>query len=222
MMKTRNINKMQYGTVIKGIENTTGSNNCFLNVILQSFHHLNSFRESFQINSYAHHHESNSSCLVCEIRVKPIQNLMLEYEYSDAPTLNIEKVRKALQTVCEIFAINSKACAVEAFEEILKYFHSTYENCIENCYAHDVFGFSFTEETFCSCNSSSGQIMSDFIIRAYTTELFQLAKNSKDDKLDILLGKSLASQSYLLPCAQCNKFIFTKKCLKSKPKVFFN
>jgi Ubiquitin carboxyl-terminal hydrolase len=60
---------MEYGTTIKGMENSTGSNNCFLNVILQSFWHLTSFRKNFQINSYGHTCEEAENCLICEIRV---------------------------------------------------------------------------------------------------------------------------------------------------------
>ena len=60
---------MEYGTKLKGLDNATGANNCFLNVILQSFWHLTSFRANFQINSYDHFHDTDVECLICEIRV---------------------------------------------------------------------------------------------------------------------------------------------------------
>ena len=63
------LGKMEYATHLKGLENETGSNNCFLNVIIQSFWHLTSFRTSFQLNSYDHSHSSVSLCLICELRV---------------------------------------------------------------------------------------------------------------------------------------------------------
>ena len=60
---------MEYGTKIKGIENSKGSNNCFLNVILQSFWHIASFRENFKIHSHDHCHDNQVDCLVCQTRV---------------------------------------------------------------------------------------------------------------------------------------------------------
>jgi hypothetical protein len=147
---------------------------------------------------------------------------MINYEYSDNSTVAVVGVRKALQAVNSSFNINSKACAVETFEEILKYFHKTYENCKNDCYSHNVFGYEFSEETSCECNESSEKSVSDYVIRAYIAELYQISQNSNKNELDILLGKSLASQSYSLPCSECKNFKFTKKKLISKPKVTKN
>ena len=83
---------------------------------------------------------------------------MIEYEYSDAQTISSIGIRKALQSVSNKFQINSKACAVEVFEEILKIFHNIYNNCNKDCYTHGVFGFEFTEEISCQCNNSYKEI----------------------------------------------------------------
>lgn len=60
---------MEYGTRSLGLENSTGSNNCFLNVVMQSFWHIPSFRSYFQVTSFHHEHENSGLCLICEIKV---------------------------------------------------------------------------------------------------------------------------------------------------------
>ena len=144
---------------------------------------------------------------------------MIDYEYSDTPSLNVSLVRKALQNLSQKFEVNSKACAVELFEEILKYFHESNNTCKNDCYAHGVFGFEFTEECTCDCNKLCGDSISDYLIRSYIVELYQIFQNTKIEKFDSLIGHSLSSQSYSFPCFNCNAFKFTKKTLKKKPKV---
>lgn len=145
---------------------------------------------------------------------------MIEYEYSDSPSISVDGVRSALLSVSHKFELNSKACAVEVFEDILKYFHEMTPKCSQDCYTHGVFGFEFTEEVSCKCDKTSGEVMSDYIIRSYLTELYQIAHNSKNPQFDVLLGQSLASQSFAMPCLNCTSFKFTKKILKKKPKIF--
>lgn len=89
---------------------------------------------------------------------------MLNFEYSENPTLSASKIRLALQAIssqARAFETNSTGCALEAFEEILKYLHIehiqyTDHNQIENedlscrpcsplCIAHTVFGTQIVE-----------------------------------------------------------------------------
>lgn len=60
---------MEFGTVIKGLDNGVGENNCFVNVIVQMFSHLQSFKNFFNMLSYEHPLHSDGTCLVCELRV---------------------------------------------------------------------------------------------------------------------------------------------------------
>jgi hypothetical protein len=129
-------------------------------------------------------------------------------------------VRKALQNLIPEFGSDSKACAVELFESILNYLHTISQECPSRCYAHHVFGYTYCDVVSCNCNSSAGENFSDFIIRSYVTELFQISQNSSITDLDMLLGMSLASQSRIWPCEQCGQMKFLKKVLLQKSKVF--
>lgn len=53
----------------KGILNSLGANNCFLNVIIQSFWHLYSFRTSMKEDNHSRNHPAGIFCLKCELRV---------------------------------------------------------------------------------------------------------------------------------------------------------
>lgn len=59
---------MEFGTVIKGLDNGIGENNCFVNVIVQMFSHLKSFKNFFSMLSYEHP-QHDAMCLICELRV---------------------------------------------------------------------------------------------------------------------------------------------------------
>lgn len=145
---------------------------------------------------------------------------MTNYEYSDTSIISVNKVREALECQSTAFSKNSQACAVEAFEEILKNFHTLSPSCKTMCYAHSVFGYEFCEEISCKCARAYGDKLSDYLIRAYVTELYQMSQNTKNQSLDELLGRSLASQSHVWPCTNCGKVKYTMKKLIKKPPVF--
>ena len=56
----------------KGLDNRFGENNCFLNVVIQSLWHLDSFRTKF-IDWDSHKHQEDNNCVHCSLKVKFFQ-----------------------------------------------------------------------------------------------------------------------------------------------------
>ena len=108
---------------------------------------------------------------------------------------------------------------MELFESLCEYFHSVSRVCPSHCYTHYVFGYEYCEETSCNCQQSFGDKLYDSIIRTYAAELFQFSQNLNESQLDLLIGRSLASQSHTWPCTSCGKIKFTKKLIMQIPKV---
>ncbi|TYZ69214.1 hypothetical protein PybrP1_011290, partial [[Pythium] brassicae (nom. inval.)] len=129
----------------KGLRNDAGANNCFLNVVIQSLWHVRSCRALISAGDHAVHHRcggdvtrasargltsssSSSSvasvasasvsaapCLLCEL-----EQIFILYEFSEAPVLDVDRVRAALG---DVFAVGDMNDATEALEAILDALH---------------------------------------------------------------------------------------------------
>ena len=203
----------EYATACRGLENHVGANNCFLNVVLQSLWHLPSFRDQFKKDS-CHHSASSSFCLFCEL-----QSLYIQYQYSESPVLNVEKVRIALEATAsntKAFNANSTGDAVEAFETILNYLHqqkSCSENC--NCITHKVFGFRLNQVLHCACRSSSVSNSTQYLLRLYITQMMEISLSNPEFMLDELIGRAVSEDS---ACKLCSTSRVESHCVKF-PKV---
>jgi len=58
--------------IIKGLKNNYSDNNCFLNVVIQSFYQLEPFREAMLKEKILHNHigSPQNTCLKCELQVR--------------------------------------------------------------------------------------------------------------------------------------------------------
>lgn len=128
-------------------------------------------------------------------------------------------LRNVLSTTIPKFEKNRQCCPIELLENLLEYFHSQIQDCPSHCASHHVFGYNYFEETSCDCQKVIGDQQSDYIIRLYAAELYQLGQNMPGSKLDVLAGLSLASQAHIWPCESCGKISYKKRLLQRKPRV---
>ncbi|CAI5740038.1 unnamed protein product [Peronospora destructor] len=113
----------------KGLRNDLGSNNCFLNVIIQSLWHVRSCRVLISTGDHAVHHRcggkpTNAStletmtitpCLLCEL-----EQIFVMYQFAEQPVLDVNRVRLALN---DTFALGAMNDATETLEAILDALH---------------------------------------------------------------------------------------------------
>ncbi|KAG7402266.1 Ubiquitin carboxyl-terminal hydrolase [Phytophthora boehmeriae] len=113
----------------KGLRNDLGSNNCFLNVIIQSLWHVRSCRVLISMGDHAVHHrcggkatnagaqtgDAASPCLLCEL-----EQIFIMYQFAEQPVLDVDRVRLALGGEFALGAMND---ATETLETILDALH---------------------------------------------------------------------------------------------------
>lgn len=115
----------------KGLSNELGSNNCFLNVVIQSLWHVRSCRVLIAMGDHAVHHRcggeatnassshgshlSDDICLLCEL-----EQIFILYQFSEQPVLDVDRVRLALG---DTFALGAMNDATETLEAILDALH---------------------------------------------------------------------------------------------------
>lgn len=113
----------------KGLRNDLGSNNCFLNVIIQSLWHVRSCRVLISTGDHAVHHrcggkptnasafqtETTTPCLLCEL-----EQIFVMYQFAEQPVLDVDRVRLALG---DTFALGAMNDATETLEAILDALH---------------------------------------------------------------------------------------------------
>src|SRR3990167_4966313 len=79
----------------KGLQNRAGENNCFLNVVIQSLWHVDSFRRRFGMwTDKQHHHTGNVSCVFCALG-----SVFTQYAFSDDAFIPPSALRTALHVI---------------------------------------------------------------------------------------------------------------------------
>ena len=110
---------------IRGLKNE-GENNCYLNVIVQTFWNLAKLKSS--LISVIHTHEE-TNCVTCELSVFATQNLFINMKYSGLQNFSIKSLKKCLFFKSNKILTNDYGCAAESFEEMLNFMHlETFEN----------------------------------------------------------------------------------------------
>ncbi len=110
----------------KGLQNSKGENNCFLNVCIQALWHLKGFRRRmFERNIHEHRELVNTEgapgCIFCAL-----QEIFSRYEFSEDGVIPPYPLRNALAAAWSNegrFQLNAMDDATEAFEAILNFFH---------------------------------------------------------------------------------------------------
>ena len=138
---------MDSDSILKGLQNR-GENNCFINVIIQILWNIKDTRN--QLISRSHSHESQISCITCEISVISNQNLFVNMKYSALKTFSTHHLREVLSTIAsmqEDFQLDRMGCAVETFEEILNILHKESSPvCNNDCISHKYFSVQYCQE----------------------------------------------------------------------------
>jgi len=95
----------------KGLENAPGANNCFLNVIVQCFLHLDPFKNLFCQQTV--HSHADGACIFCAL-----QAIFEQYLFTTKSQLPVSELRTALDQLYKNhaqFQIGEYADAAEAY-----------------------------------------------------------------------------------------------------------
>ncbi|CAK4710257.1 unnamed protein product [Aphanomyces euteiches] len=191
---------LKHASMHKGLTNQIGQNNCFLNVIIQSLWHLDSFRVLIRSSDHTTFHRVQDTCLLCELK-----EIFTYYEYSDEKALAPDNVRLALNVLSaqtDRFRLGAMADATETLDTIFASMHadqcrhaaavvdhlspldSSMEikemDCDPKCIAHALFESNMFDMYHCStCNATSEPDMwKDTLYRVYFAELYTLVSSS--------------------------------------------
>ncbi|OQR99160.1 inactive ubiquitin carboxyl-terminal hydrolase [Thraustotheca clavata] len=186
---------LKHASLHKGLTNYFGQNNCFLNVVIQSLWHLDSFRVLIRTLDHSTLHNINQSCVLCELK-----EIFTYYEFSDESSLAPDNVRIALDLLYkERFQLGRMADATETLDTILAFMHTdqlrhTSQNpqaiasvnlatsiqikdidCMPKCIAHAIFEANMFDVYHCmKCRASSDPDMwKDTLYRVYFAELYK-------------------------------------------------
>ncbi|RHZ39157.1 hypothetical protein DYB31_015667, partial [Aphanomyces astaci] len=113
---------LKHTSMHKGLTNYVGQNNCFLNVIIQSLWHLDSFRVLITSSDHTALHSVHDTCLLCELK-----EIFTYYEYGEEKTLAPDNVRVALNVLSsqtDRFRLGAMADATETLDTILASMHA--------------------------------------------------------------------------------------------------
>ncbi|RHY73768.1 hypothetical protein DYB38_013140, partial [Aphanomyces astaci] len=182
-------------------------NNCFLNVIIQSLWHLDSFRVLITSSDHTALHSVHDTCLLCELK-----EIFTYYEYGEEKTLAPDNVRVALNVLSsqtDRFRLGAMADATETLDTILASMHadqvrhhalphpspttplppqqslsSSIEindtDCDPKCIGHALFESNMFDMYRCqSCQATSEpEMWKDTLYRVYFAELYQCVANT--------------------------------------------
>jgi len=206
----------------KGLENRIGENNCFLNVIIQSLWHLESFKRQF-IQCEEHNHKTSDDCIFCALKI-----IFNQYNFGEEEI--IPPLHEALSHVFAKqlrFQMNELGDAAEAFEKILESIHLAIrgrENCEPPCFVHENFGLTIVEQQNCSLKScqatSEPVVMNVFMLYILTSVLRNIGKFDSDVPFDQLIKISTEKDKKKCINKSCASMCSTENFLFSLPKVF--
>lgn len=200
-------------SLIKGIKNETGDNNCFLNSIVQNLYHLKSFRHQFlNINHPIH---PTQECVFCALR-----NLF--ERYTSESDLTPRDLRLSLSGKEERFKLGESEDATEVYEVLLDSLHNCFNNlvtCEPPCIIHKMFSLKIVEYYECHrCGEKKDAIRySKWIHYIPAESLLELYQRSKDNLFSHLIGKTNHNDSR--PCEKCNSHLVLKRKLLNLPDV---
>eukprot|EP00435_Cladocopium_sp_Y103_P018747 s2282_g4.t1 len=203
------------GSNHRGLENDLGDNHCFLNVVIQAFWNLQSFRKLL-LQAPWHEHgaegeESDGSCCYCALK-----SLFDEFACSEADTIPPDSLRQALSSVYDAkgrFKTGDMEDATETIEAILGILHAcnvqpvglcqspcdqhpsaefveeaSNFGCHPLCLAHAVFGLQTVDLCRCSFCGATGEpdVAASYVYSAYVSELASLQEAPTSGWPDLL------------------------------------
>eukprot|EP01012_Entosiphon_sulcatum_P012509 TRINITY_DN17854_c0_g1_i2.p1 TRINITY_DN17854_c0_g1~~TRINITY_DN17854_c0_g1_i2.p1 ORF type:complete len:385 (-),score=38.03 TRINITY_DN17854_c0_g1_i2:838-1992(-) len=141
----------------RGLKNEPGANNCFLNVILQSFFHLRCFVEAFKSRrEHVCKRDGKHHCIFCALKQLFEQHLRAD-DSSNMPPNAVREALSSLFSEADRFQLNQMDDAAEAFDALLQTLHESEQvpkdkegNCYPPCFVHQTFGLNVSEQ--CECH----------------------------------------------------------------------
>ncbi|KAK3227758.1 hypothetical protein Dsin_007620 [Dipteronia sinensis] len=144
-----------------GLENNSGENNCFLNVIIQSLWHLTEFRKQFMKGSKSDHAHVGAPCVVCAL-FDIFNDLHIASSNDNVDAISPTPLRIALSNLNQrqnLFQMGQMNDADEVLDFILRYIHRAYtsslggsgNNCEGSssaCIMHSFFGMRILEAVY--------------------------------------------------------------------------
>lgn len=197
---------------VRGLENPTGAQNCFLNVVLQAFWRLDRCRSFFlEVEAELSKEQTGSepSDRPDNPLLHSLANLFTNYQYCDhLGSLPPTEVRNSLAVTyahLDRFQQNQMDDASESFEFILKSMHGNdvdIDKPCESrsiCLGHDVFVLDYLEQDLCQGCQKESEIRqeSDFTFRVYAVEL---AMKNPSNLAQAIRGSFVACRKDCLQC----------------------
>ena len=207
---------------IRGITNSAGSNNCFLNCAVQALWNLDPFRASFIL---LNQHKCSESCIFCSLL-----SLAANYQYHEEGPVTPDVLRNALAKTYQTenrFQIGFMEDAAECFEGILYNLHiSLSDNTADHlctadkCISHRLFSMTLVEQDKCVCLGSSEPLTFDqYIFYAAVTPLTALHATDQSLTFATLLKQVGASEKQC-PDGKCSGPARLVVSMIEKPDVF--
>jgi hypothetical protein len=129
----------------KGFINRAGENNCAINVIVQAFWQLYSFRADLLKNEEHKHNPTN--CFFCALK-----NIFAQIKFGEDDILPTSSLREALSSQYQNeskFQLGKMEDAVETFEAALTLIHEAVSGsrdiCSPPCFVHKIFSINYFE-----------------------------------------------------------------------------
>lgn len=200
-------------TIIKGIKNSLGENNCFLNSIIQNLWHLTSFRSNFLNTDHPNH---SHDCVFCSLR-----DLFKLYG-SDEEIVTPTDLRKSLSGKGERFKPGESEDALEVYDVLLDNLHSCLSSqeaeCTPLCIIHDVFSLRIEEYYECKCGRKTDPFDYNEWIHYIPVDLIlDVWYQNKNYSFLKVLHK--VAESDTRPCDICKSDMMLQRNLLNSPDV---
>lgn len=208
----------------KGLSNRIGENNCFLNVIIQSFYHLRPFRVGIMMIS--EHNHPNENCIFCALKV-----VLSQYHFEPGSSVSPRALRKALSIVYSLenkFQIGKLADAVEVNDALISCLHQSLQGntgpCDPPCFVHKIFSINQVQQTICLCNEATFLPFSETVIyvpseQLKTSRSFRLVADGSVEQSRSLGELIRISRSSGLSCQKCKSPFKIEYELQNVPEV---
>eukprot|EP01119_Soliformovum_irregulare_P008684 TRINITY_DN21784_c0_g1_i1.p1 TRINITY_DN21784_c0_g1~~TRINITY_DN21784_c0_g1_i1.p1 ORF type:complete len:543 (-),score=119.88 TRINITY_DN21784_c0_g1_i1:8-1636(-) len=220
----------------KGLDNFRGENNCFINVVIQSLWHLDSFRKAFSSRPREHKHVE--PCVFCALEA-----IFTQYEFSDEATIPPTILREALAALYkphDRFQMFQLADAAEAFDAVLNCLHQELsidgvngslrdkleadrpDECLDkSCIAHQVFGIRSVEQVRCEACGTSSAARASLLHTAIAYAVTLREAYVKDPNASFCKLLNMASEEKrLCPDKECGNLCSLSHYVQSLPTVF--
>lgn len=203
----------------KGLKNSIGENNCFLNVTIQALWHLGPFRANMKQLMSAISSGQFSSQFIDQSFILALCNLFIQYEFAEEEVLPPDELRILLSSLNEKFGVGKIADANEALDAILQRIHNEFSFLCPSrckCLAHQTFGIQILEQYTCGLCGATDEprILDNFLMVFQSMEFLEQAARFKQVQSPI---SNASGYNGFLPIGQMLSFASMQFQKKSAP-----